>query len=108
MAIRKTEKAISELKSRLIKRFGPDTATYLFGSVARGDSGPLSDIDILVLVPGRINNSIEEEVFSLAYDVELEFNVVFGIVVYSKKFWNSKVASYMPLYINIKNEGVVL
>ncbi|MBI4746611.1 MAG: nucleotidyltransferase domain-containing protein [Deltaproteobacteria bacterium] len=108
MATRKTEEAISELKRRLIDRFGPESETYLFGSVARGESGPLSDIDILVLVPGEVNNSLEEEVFSLAYDVELEFNVVFGIVVYSKKFWNSKVASYMPLYINIKNEGVAL
>lgn len=108
MATRKTEEAISELKRRLINRLGPETETFLFGSVARGDYGPLSDIDILVLVPGEVNNSLEEEVFGLAYDVELEFNVVFGIVVYSKRFWNSKVASYMPLYINIKREGVAL
>lgn len=68
----------------------------------------MSDIDILVLVPGEVNNSIEEEIFGLAYDVELEFNVIFGIVVYSKSFWNSQVASYMPLCRNIKNEGVAL
>lgn len=108
MPIIKIEEAISELKRRLINRFGSETETYLFGSVARGDYGPLSDIDILVLVPGEVNNSLEEEVFGLAYDIELEFNVVFGIVVYSKRFWNSKVASYMPLYINIKREGVAL
>jgi predicted nucleotidyltransferase len=98
--------AIKDLKQRLTGRFGSDIEAYLFGSVARGDFGPSSDIDILVLVAGEVNNSVEEEVFSLAYDMELQHNVVFGIVVYSKDFWNSRLASYMPLYKNVKREGI--
>ncbi|MBI5187360.1 MAG: nucleotidyltransferase domain-containing protein [Nitrospinae bacterium] len=97
--------AIEELKKRLIDKLGANTEVYLFGSVARGDFARSSDIDLLVLIDGEVNNSIEEEVFDLAYDVELQCNVVFGIVVYSRDFWNSRAASYMPLYKNIKREG---
>lgn len=106
MEERNIKAAIKELKQRLTGRFGSDIEVYLFGSVARGDFGSLSDIDILVLIAGQVNNSVEEEVFDLAYDVELKYSVIFGIVVYSKDFWNSQVASYMPLYKNVKREGM--
>lgn len=106
MTKRDIQTAIKEFKKRLIDKFGVETETYLFGSVARGDYGAYSDIDILVLLPFEPNNSIEEEIFDLAYDIELEYNIVFGIIVYSKTFWNSGKANIMPLYKNIKKEGV--
>lgn len=98
--------AVHEFKKRLTEKFGSEIETYLFGSVARGDYGDYSDIDILVLLPFEPNNSIEEQIFDLAYDIELEYNLIFGIIVYSKKFWNSEKASIMPLYRNIKKEWV--
>lgn len=102
------ERAVQELKQKLIERLGHKTEIYLFGSAARGDFGPLSDIDVLVLIPFEVNNSLEEEIFDLAYDVELECGVVFGIVVYSKEFWNSPTASFMPLHKNIEREGIAV
>ena len=100
------EIAIREFKEKLIKKFGTETELYLFGSVARGDYSDYSDIDILVLLHFEPNTSIEEQIFDLAYDIELEYNLIFGIIVYSKTFWNSEKASIMPLYRNIKKEGV--
>ncbi len=100
------ETAIREFKKKLIDKFGAETEIYLFGSAARGDYGMYSDIDLLVLLPFEPNNSIEEQVFDLGYDIELEYSVVFGIIVYPKTFWNSEMAGTMPLYKNIKKEGV--
>ncbi len=100
------ETAIREFKKRLIDKFGGETEIYLFGSAARGDYGMYSDIDLLVLLPFEPNNSIEEQVFDIGYDIELEYGVVFGIIVYPKTFWNSEIASHMPLYKNIKKEGI--
>jgi predicted nucleotidyltransferase len=100
------ETAIKEFKKRLIERFGAETEIYLFGSVARRDYDMHSDIDLLVLLPFEPNNYIEEQVFDLGYDIELEYGVVFGIIVYSKTFWNSETAGVMPLYKNIKREGI--
>jgi len=43
--------AIEELIQRLVEALGPERI-YLFGSRARGDGGPDSDYDLMVVVPG--------------------------------------------------------
>lgn len=99
-------KAVLALKDALSKQFGSETRLILFGSAARGDYDKNSDIDVLVLINGAVNNEIEERVFNCSYDVELENNVVFGIVVYSGEFWDSPAAHVMPLHKTIDREGV--
>lgn len=42
--------AIEEITRRLIEYYHPDRI-YLFGSEARGEAGPESDLDFLVVVP---------------------------------------------------------
>src|SRR6266850_1145411 len=44
------QEAIEEITRRLVEYFQPERI-YLFGSVARGDDGPDSDLDFLVVVP---------------------------------------------------------
>lgn len=102
------EKAIQALKEGLINRFGPDVELRIFGSVARGDYQEQSDIDLLVVLPGPVNNAVEEQVFDMAYDVELEYGLVIGTIVYSKDFWYSDHAAAMPLYKNIQREGLLV
>ena len=41
---------LSEIVRRLVAAYAPERI-YLFGSIARGDSGPDSDYDLLVVVP---------------------------------------------------------
>lgn len=41
---------LAEIVNRLAKAYRPEKI-YLFGSTARGDAGPDSDYDILILVP---------------------------------------------------------
>ncbi|HLP58475.1 MAG TPA: nucleotidyltransferase domain-containing protein [Candidatus Deferrimicrobium sp.] len=98
--------SIAALKRALIYRFGDEVELYLYGSVARNDYRYDSDIDILVLFPGEVNTDLMEEVFGLAYDVGLEQDVVFGIVVQSKKFWNSEFAAVMPFHQNLQRESL--
>jgi predicted nucleotidyltransferase len=90
--------AVQDLKSELQKMFGDDIELRIFGSAVRGDYKRHSDIDVLVLLSGRVDNAIEEKVFDAAYDIELKHGVVFGIIVYGKEFWGSEVAASMPLY----------
>jgi predicted nucleotidyltransferase len=98
--------AIQELKSSLITLFGQDVELKLFGSIARGDDRKYSDIDLLVLLPRQVDHSVEEVVFDAAYDMELKYSVVFGVIVYEKEFWNSDLAAVMPLHQNIAREGL--
>jgi hypothetical protein len=42
--------ALAELAGRLVEAYVPERV-YLFGSKARGDAGPDSDYDLMVIVP---------------------------------------------------------
>jgi len=44
------ERIIKEMVERIVHRFHPERI-ILFGSVARGESGPDSDLDLLVVMP---------------------------------------------------------
>ena len=98
--------ANAALKKILMKRYGTGTELYLFGSVVRKDYNRESDIDILVLFPGEVNTSLKEEIIDLAYEIELEYDVVFGIVVRSKEFWVSAKAAAMPFHQSVQSEAV--
>ena len=100
--------AVQELKLELQKMFGEDIELRIFGSAVRGDYRKHSDIDVLVLIPGRVDNALEEKVFDAAYDSELKHGVIFGIIVYGREFWGSELAASMPLYQSIEREGVAV
>ena len=100
------EKALQALKQGLVHRFGTYVELRIFGSVARGDYREYSDIDILVVLPDKVDNAVEEQVFDMAYDIELEYGLVIGTIVYSRDFWYSDRAAVMPLYKNIQREGL--
>ncbi|MHB8278985.1 MAG: nucleotidyltransferase family protein [Candidatus Humimicrobiaceae bacterium] len=99
--------ALRELKSMFTNKFdGVDL--ILYGSKARGDFAEFSDLDVLVLTGTEVNNDLEEKIFNFSFKIELKYDVIFGIVVYSKVFWNSIIGNSMPLHWNIDKEGIDL
>jgi predicted nucleotidyltransferase len=108
MKTQNIKNAVEVLKSVLVRQFGNGIKIILFGSAARGDCDTESDIDVLVIMPGAVDMEIEEKVISIAYDIELSLDVVFGIIVHSQEFWSSGLAAAMPLHKNIEREGLVL
>jgi predicted nucleotidyltransferase len=55
------ETLIVEAARRLAAAAAPDSQVILFGSHARGDAGPRSDVDFLVVEP-EVENEAEESV----------------------------------------------
>jgi hypothetical protein len=98
--------AISDLKQRLVEKFGNIEIT-LFGSKSRGDGNRYSDIDILVLLDKPFTISVEEEIFDLGFEIELKYDVVVGITIYSKEIWNSLI-EMSPFCRNVVEEGIPL
>jgi len=97
-------KAIKEFKEKIVNKF-KFTEIVLFGSKARGNYDNNSDIDILVLLSEESNISIEEEIFDIGFDIEIKYDVILGILVHSKAFWNSK-GSLMPIHKEIERDGI--
>jgi predicted nucleotidyltransferase len=64
--------AVLDLRERLATRFGARRQVLrVFGSYARGEAGPESDVDVLVVVDGLLERE-RREVFDLAEDVFFE------------------------------------
>ncbi len=67
---------LEQLKRRLRIRFGDRfEGLYLFGSRARGDAEPDSDVDVAVLLKGRLPErpfGITREILEDTYDLLLE------------------------------------
>ena len=74
----------------------------LFGSSARGDSSEFSDIDIMVKLP-KVTHEIEEDLFNMAYDLELEHDCLIDIIVLP-----ANIDMDIPICKNIEKEGVAI
>lgn len=92
----------------LSKRKYPDAEIYLYGSQARGDSKPLSDWDLLILLNSdNVPFSLETEIMDELYNIELETGLIMSPMIYSKNEWNTKY-KVTPLIENINKESIRL
>ena len=86
----------------------PTATAILYGSEARGDARPDSDIDILVLLEGDKRDLQRESAMSGAlYDVELSSGVLISPMIMLRTQWENRPFK-TPFYINVMNEGVRL
>ena len=80
------------------------TEMKIFGSTARDRRRPDSDIDIFILLPS-VNRKIEEDLFDLAYELELKYDCLIDLIVFDEDSLRDRF-SYTPLYRNVISEGV--
>jgi len=93
----------------LLRRYYPERVqqTILFGSKARGDSRPWSDIDILIVVD-RDDWRLSHAISDLAADVSLEYDVQIGPRIIGRERWERMKRHSFGLYRNVATEGIPL
>lgn len=99
----KNDNSINQIANQLRKKIETKYNIIdmkLFGSSARGDFSSTSDIDIMVKLP-VVNRKIEEDLFNMAYDFELEYDCIIDIIVLPEN-----IKYNIPLFENIEREGV--
>ena len=111
----KDYKTISELEKEMltkcreaIQRIDPSAEVILYGSRARGDAESESDYDLLILTDGEASLEKEDILRRQIYPIELETGAVLTVILISRKDWSLPLYEAMPLYQNIRREGVVL
>ena len=76
----------------------------VFGSTARDNRRTGSDLDIFVLLP-HVDRFIEEDLFNIAYDIELKYDCLVDLIVFGKGGLDD-LLSKTPLYRQVVEEGV--
>lgn len=100
--------AVQSFIDRLHTQFGERIErTVLFGSKARGDSGPDSDIDILVVLDA-IDRRFEAQVSGIASEVDLEYDVLLNTHLLTRERWQDFTRRRAALWLNVQRDGIEL
>jgi len=98
---------LKKLKSGLKQMYGEQfKEAYLFGSYARGDNDPDSDIDVLIVLSdfekygAEINRTSE-----LIGNLSLEHGTTVSVIFARQREWQM---DKLPLMLNIHAEGVAV
>lgn len=94
--------ALAEIVRRLVEAFQPERI-YLFGSKARGDAGPDSDYDLMVLVPEtrELGYRLAQRAHSLLWDT----GTATDVLVWSEERFQSRLQLHASLPATIGREG---
>jgi predicted nucleotidyltransferase len=82
-------------------------AIHLFGSKTRGDFGPDSDLDILIVLDNG-DWVTRDEIRFVASDVSLQFNLLLNTHILSRERWEELARHQATLWREIQRDGVSL
>ena len=98
---------LQELRTGLAEHYGERLVRLvLFGSQARGDAVPGSDIDVMVVLKGTVRPHPEiEETGDVVAAVSLKYDVLVSVIFRSEAEFQ---ANESPLLWNVQREGVLV
>jgi len=96
---------LAEVVRRLVEAYRPEHI-YLFGSVARGDAGPDSDYDLLVVVPD--DAPAERRRSRLAYEVLRGTGTAVDVLVCTHSYFEQRRLLKASLPGTVLREGRAL
>jgi uncharacterized protein len=95
-----------EAVARILRDRFPVDRIVLYGSKARGDDGPDSDIDLLILTNRRLTAPERQEMSRVIFDVELRLEVIISKLVVPAEAWERGIYQALPIRREVEREGV--
>ena len=82
------------------------TKVIVYGSYARGDYRDNSDVDIMILVKMSDEEikAVKNDIYDLAFDVEMSTGIELSPIIKNEKQYEYWVDT-LPFYRNVRNEG---
>ena len=97
---------LQEFAGRVRLRF-PEARVWAFGSRARGDASPESDLDVCVVVD-RLNDQRDRDIIGIAWEVGFSHEVVISTVTFSQAEFAAGPLAVSPIVTSILHDGVVV
>jgi predicted nucleotidyltransferase len=96
---------LAEIVRRLVEAYQPERI-YLFGSHARGEAGPDSDYDLMVVVPGTAPPSPQRS--HTTYEALRGLRAAADVLVWSREEFDKRLHLRASLPSTILREGRLL
>ncbi|OKH18803.1 hypothetical protein NIES208_04740 [[Limnothrix rosea] IAM M-220] len=91
-----------------VESISPNAEVFLYGSRARGDATEESDWDLLILVDGKVNQQLTDNIRHHLYEIEWETDTVVSSIIRSKQLWHTPKFQQTPFYQSVKSDAILL
>jgi predicted nucleotidyltransferase len=91
-----------------VRRDYPDAKVVLYGSQARGQATPESDVDMLILVNSEVTSQERSLIHDRLYEIGLECDVVISAIIKSVPHWERPMSRATSLYQAVQDEGILV
>lgn len=99
------KQALDQLASELNK-YRPGIKIKLFGSKVKGTANQESDLDMLILLPSEVTQTLRRQIIHKIFDLNLVFETNISCLIFSEKEWNSERFSKLLFRNIVEEEGV--
>lgn len=101
------KRALEDLQEALAQVYGERLrGVYLYGSYARGDYHPESDVDVIIALEGTVHPSQEiDRISDRVADICLAHNVLIATFPVPETWLRTRKS---PLFENVRREGIRL